>query len=111
KPPAFVSTTDAADLIIYAANAGVPLTWREVAYLHAQIDKAHQTYTAASNDVVYSTFDPKTPDGSYLYEPAGDGLNFRSIGALLGLCVAEWRNPASKPALDCDKIRAFAPVY
>jgi hypothetical protein len=111
NPPPYVGVTDASDLIVYSANAGVPLTWREVAYLHAQIDKAHQTYTDPANDVVYHTFDPTTPDGSYLYEPAGDGLKFRTIGALLGLCVSEWKNPASKPALNCDKIRAYKPVY
>ena len=111
KPPAFLSTTDAADLILHAANAGVPLTWREVAYLHQQIDLAHQTYLAAANDVVYKVFDPSTPDGTYAYQPGGDGLDFRSLGALLGTCASQWRNPASKTVLNCDKVKAYAPVF
>jgi len=110
-PEPFLDVSDAADLILESANAGVPLTWREVAFLHAQLDLAHQTLLDPSNDAVYATFDAATPDGAYAYEPAGDGLAFRSLGALLGLCVSQWRNPASKPVLDCDKIRAWAPVY
>ncbi len=110
-PPPYVGPVDAADLIVYSANAGVPLTWREVAYLHQQLDIAHQTYLASSNDLVYKSFDPATPDGSYLYEPAGDGVLFRTLGALLGVCAAEWRNSASKPVLDCSKLQAWAPVY
>jgi hypothetical protein len=111
KPPPFVATTDASDLILFSANAGVPLTWREVLYLHQQIDLAHQTYLAPQNAVVYKTFDPSTPDGTYLYQPSGDGFDWRSIGALLGTCVSQWHNPASKPVLNCDKLKAWAPVF
>jgi hypothetical protein len=110
-PEPYLTIPDAADLIIHSANAGVPLTWREVAFLHQQIDLAHQTYLDASNDLVYRSFDPATPDGAYNYAPVGDGLKFESLGALLGQCVAQWRNPASKPVLDCDKVRAWLPVY
>lgn len=110
-PPPFVTTTDASDLILFSANAGVPLTWREVLYLHQQIDLAHQTYLAPQNAVIYKTFDPSTPDGTYLYEPPGDGLDWRSIGALLGSCVSQWRNPASKPVLNCSKLKAWTPVF
>ena len=110
-PEPFLGVGDAADLILESANMGVPLTWREVAFLHTQLDLAHQTLLAPSNDVVYKTFDPATPDGAYTYEPTGDGVQFRSLGALLGQCAAEWRNPASKPVINCDKIKAWAPVY
>jgi hypothetical protein len=110
-PEPFLNVGDAADLILESANVGVPLTWREVAFLHTQLDLAHQTLLDPSNDLVYKTFDPATPDGTYAYEPAGDGLGFRSLGALLGQCAAEWRNPASKPVINCDKIKAWAPVY
>jgi hypothetical protein len=110
-PEPYLTVGDAADLIIHSANAGVPLTWREVAFLHQQIDLAHQTYLDPSNDAVYRTFDPATPDGAYAYAPTGDGVKFEALGALLGQCAAQWRNPASKPVLNCDKIRAWAPVY
>jgi hypothetical protein len=110
-PEPFLGVGDAADLILESANAGVPLTWREVAFLHQQIDTAHTTLLDPSNDAVYRTFDPATPDGAYLYEPTGDGLSFRSLGALLGQCASQWRNPASKSVINCDKIRAWAPVY
>ena len=111
NPEPFLTTEDAADLILHSANAGVPLTWRDVAFLHTQIDLAHQTYLDPSNDAVYKSFDPATPDGSYVYQPAGQGLNFTSIAALLGQCAAEWRNPASHPVLNCDKLRAWTPVF
>lgn len=111
QPPPFVTAADAADLIVHAANVGVPLTWREVAFLHGQLDVAHQTLLAPANDPVYATFQPSTADGSYAYQPAGDGLDFRMLGALLGACAAEWRNPASKPALDCAKLAAWSPVF
>jgi hypothetical protein len=110
-PPPFFSNVDLSKLIVSSANVGVPLTWREVAWLHQQIDLAHQTYLAPSNDVVYKSFVQGTPDGSYLYEPAGDGFSFAFIGALLGTCASQWRNPASHPVLDCAKIKAFKPVY
>jgi hypothetical protein len=110
-PEPFLGVGDAADLILESANAGVPLTWREVAFLHQQLDLAHTTLLDPSNDAVYHTFDAQTPDGAYTYEPTGDGLQFRSLGALLGLCASEWRNPASKPVIDCNKLRAWAPIY
>jgi hypothetical protein len=110
-PIPFLTTQDAADLILFSANSGVPLTWREVAYLHQQIDLAHQTYLDPSNDLVYRSFDPATPDGSYLFRPSGDGINFMSLAAMLGLCSGQWENPASKPVLNCDKVRAWVPVY
>lgn len=111
QPPPFVTNGDAADLILHAANAGVPLNWREVAFLHQQLDLAHQTLLAPSNDPAYATFSPATPDGTYLFQPSGDGIDFRSLGALLGTCAAQWRNPASKPVLDCAKLAAWSPVF
>lgn len=110
-PPPFFEIVDATKLIVSSANVGVPLTWREVAYLHQQIDLAHQTYLAPQNDAVYKSFQQGTPDGSYFYEPAGDGLSFAFVSALLGTCASQWRNPTSKPVLDCAKIRAYKPVY
>jgi hypothetical protein len=111
KPLPYLSVRDASDLILFSANAGVPLTWREVAYLHTQIQTAHTMYTATTNDLVYKTFAAGTPDGKYAFEPNGDGLDFPSIGALLGQCVAQWRNPASKPVLNCDRVRSWVPVF
>jgi hypothetical protein len=111
NPEPFLVTIDASDLILFSANVGVPLTWREVAYLHQQIDLAHQTYLDPSNDLIYRTFDPATPDGSYLFRPPGDGINFVSLGAMIGLCSSQWLNPASKPVLNCDKVKAWLPVY
>ncbi len=110
-PPPFVTVTDASELILFSANVGVPLTWREVAFLQKQLDLAHQTYLDPQNDVVYHLFDSPPADGSYLYQPAGDGIAFTALGALVGLCTSEWKNPLSKPVLDCDKLRAWAPVF
>ena len=110
QPPMYFEVVDLVKLIVSSANTGVPLTWREVAYVHQQIDLAHQTYLAAANDPVYTTF-KGAPDGSWLYEPAGDGITFAFLGTLLGTCASQWRNPASKPILDCAKIKAWKPVY
>ncbi|MEW5738026.1 MAG: hypothetical protein AB1938_03815 [Myxococcota bacterium] len=95
-------------LIVNSANAGVPLTSREVRWVHAQIQAAHQSYTSADPGV-YRVFDPSTPDGDYDFTPPGDGIDFRFFGALLGTCTARYRNPSSMPLLDCARLQAWTP--
>jgi hypothetical protein len=104
NPPQHMSPENLADLMLFSANAGVPLTWREVAWLHARIAEAHASTLVPENA---ETFDiAAAPDGSWRYEPIGGGVDFKSLGALLGTCASQYRNPASKPVLDCDLVKA-----
>lgn len=87
-----------------SANVGVPLTWREVRFLHDRLREAHAGYLAA-RPATYDVFDPATPDGEYPYEPGGPGLNWYYLGAVLGTCASPYLNPTSKPVLDCERVR------
>ncbi|MBM4386482.1 MAG: hypothetical protein FJ088_02010, partial [Deltaproteobacteria bacterium] len=51
-------------------------------------------------------FKTETPDGNYSYNPGGSGLKFNDIGLVLGTCAAKYLNPASKPVIDCGKIKS-----
>jgi hypothetical protein len=95
------------DLIVHAGNAGLPLTWREVRWVHGQIEQAHESFPV--DHPMLRVFDPATPDGTYPYAPYGSVIRFRSLGLLLGSCVAQYRNPASKPLLDCPRVKAATP--
>ena len=97
------------DLMVQAASVGVPLTWREVRWLHERIADADESFRNEANDLVYATFESDTPDGAYAFKPGGSGIKFRHLGTLLGTCTSQYRNSASKPLLDCDRLRAHPP--
>jgi hypothetical protein len=103
SPPSNVNPSDVAALLLHASNAGVPLTSAEVRWLHARLHAAHDSYLAAPPST-YDVF--AAPDGTYPYEPSGDGLAFGDIGVFLGACAAPYRNPATRPLLDCARLRA-----
>ncbi|RLB47104.1 MAG: hypothetical protein DRJ42_26190 [Deltaproteobacteria bacterium] len=105
-PPPNANVGDFAALLIHSANAGVPLTSREVRWLHARIDEAHATYLAPAAMAQYRIFDASTPDGEYLYEPSQPNIDFKDLGALLGSCASQYQNPNGRPLLDCDRVRA-----
>jgi hypothetical protein len=107
--PAWLTTKELSDLIIHSANTGVPLTWKEVRFLHDQIEAAYTSYVTNADPAIYSIFDSSTPDGSYSFEPSGDGLNWTSLALLIGTCDATYRNPSSKPVLDCSRLATYAP--
>jgi hypothetical protein len=97
-------------LVVHSAETGVPLTSREVRWVHGQIAKAHASYVAGAPDPrVYRIFDQSTPDGAYAFTPEGDGIDFRFFAALAGTCTAKWRNPKGMPLLDCAKLATFVP--
>ncbi len=102
--PENLNTMDFAALIMHAANAGVPLTSREVRWLHARIDEAYTFYRAPAMAATYRLFDPATPDGTYAYEPGSNGLHFTEMALLLGTCASQFRNPAGQPVLDCARV-------
>jgi hypothetical protein len=101
-----VNPSDIAALLLHASNAGVPLTSSEVRWLHGRLHLALQTYLAPGTEATYRLFDAATPDGSYPFEPGGDGLSFQDIGVMLGACAAPYRNPATRPLLDCTQLEA-----
>ena len=102
--PENLHTQDFAALIMHAANAGVPLTSREVRWLHARIDEAYSSYRAPAAAATYRVFDPSTPDGTYAYEPGGNGIHFTELGLPLGTCASQFRNPSGQPVLDCARV-------
>ena len=93
-------------LFVEAAILGVPLTSREVRWLHARIDEAWSGYDTSGPE--WHVRDPGTPDGDYVLEPSGPGIDLKDLGLFLGLCQAQWLNPAGRPVLDCDRVRASA---
>jgi hypothetical protein len=106
--PVHMGEEDLADLLVHAANLGVPLTSREVRWLHQQIEKAHTSYVVSGSPAVYKIFDPSTPDGAYAFNPPGTGLRFRSLALLVGTCVSQHRNPTSAALLDCARLKGAA---
>lgn len=103
-------TQDRAELLVQSANVGLPLTWREVRYLHERVREAHQAMVAGLDEAGlaarYDVFSPGVPDGEWGLEPGSVGLHWRHLGSLLGDCASPFRNPTSKPILDCDRVRA-----
>lgn len=105
-PPKFMDEKSMSDLIVHSANAGVPLTSREVRFLHTQLKVAKQKLLSSSNAASLDTRSASVPDGSYAFEPSSAGVDFKSLGALLGTCAAQYRNPSGKPVFDCKKVAA-----
>ena len=108
-PPGNFATSDLTAFLLHAAAAGVPLTSREARFLHDRIAEAKASYLDPSMLPQYDLFSPAGADGDYVYEPGGAGIDFKDIGLLLGLCAAQYRNPASVQVLDCDAVKAAAP--
>lgn len=97
--------SDVFQLIVESALLGVPLTSREVRWLHGQIAEAQAGYDTTRPE--WNLRAASTTDGDYLLDPSGPGIDVKDLGLLLGLCVAPYLNPASREVLDCDRIRAF----
>ncbi len=97
--------TDIVQLMVEAANLGVPLTSREVRWLHAQIEIAFAGYDTSGAE--WHVFDAGTADGDYVFEPNGPGIDVKDLGLLLGACVAPYRNPAGRAILDCGRVAAY----
>jgi hypothetical protein len=104
-PPANPNDSDAAELLISTQNAGLPLTWREVRFLHARIADADAAWGDPTTTPALDLFSPATPDGTYPFDLSDAGIAHRYLGALLGTCASAWRNPTSKPVLDCELVK------
>jgi len=99
---------DLAETVVMSATVGVPLTWREVRFLHDRIEDAHASYLSEGRLPTYRVFDPDVPDGEYPFNPGGAGFFWRYLATPLGLCASPYVNPTTKPALDCDKVRGYS---
>lgn len=106
-PAKYLEPEHVSALIIHAANVGVPLTSREVRWIHDRLAEAHGSILDAQNFETFNTKDAAVPDGSWRFTPLSSGIEFKTLGALLGSCAAQYRNPAGKPVLDCAKLKAF----
>jgi hypothetical protein len=107
--PDWLTTEQLFSLLVHAASVGVPLTWREVRWLHKRIDEAYTSYVTNTAPEVYRVFDPSTPDGAYSLAPSGSGIDFKDLALLIGTCAATFRNPTSNPVLDCARLKAWTP--
>jgi hypothetical protein len=94
---------DVYQLAVESSLLGVPLTSREVRFVHGQIEIAAAGYDTTRPD--WNAFDPSVPDGGYDLHPSGPGIDVKDLGILLGTCVAPYRNPTGRPLLDCDRVR------
>ncbi len=108
-PPADPHYSDLGELVLMSGNSGLPLTWRDVRFLHARIDEAHAALigdrTDAQLKTLYDVFSADVPDGPLSYDLCDTGLAWRYMGAVLGACASPWWSAASKPFLNCDMIR------
>ena len=102
--PDNLDTKDLVTLIVEAATVGVPLTSREVRWVHQQIGRAAQDYLAPGWHNHFHVFDAAVPDGDYFYKPGSDEMLLNDFGLPLGACASIWRNPASRQLLDCDRV-------
>lgn len=105
EPPEAPIPEDMAELIVQAGNVGLPLTWREVRYVHDRIREAHESYRASEQHAVYHVLDATTPDGTYPFDPPGAGFFFRNIGAVLGTCASSFRSSTGHSILDCERVK------
>jgi hypothetical protein len=105
-PPAGFNLMDVASTFAFAANVGVPLTSREVRWMHGRLNEAHVGMRAAAQKATFSVFDAATPDGTYSYDPPNIGLFYRDLGMMIGSCASPYRNTAGRPLLDCKRLLA-----
>jgi hypothetical protein len=109
EPVPWLTLEDTVDMLTHAAAVGVPLTWREVRWLHDRVVEAATSYADPANDPIIDTFDASVGDGAYGYHPWGTGLHFISLGAPLGTCASPCVDPSSPQVLDCDLVRSWSP--
>src|SRR5262249_32176142 len=86
-----------AAFISLSASLGVPLTWREVRFVHQMIAKAYDAYVTQKQAWEYDLFGPSAPDGSFPLEPAGAGFRWVALATPIGSCAAAYVNPTTKP--------------
>jgi hypothetical protein len=100
-----VNINDIPGFFINANNVGAPLTSKEIRWLHERLHRAYLEIDGASP--VFHVFDTSTPSGTYSYEaPGNTGINFSTIGLLLGACASPYRNLNNRQVFDCQRLQA-----
>lgn len=107
--PDWMRAADLSGLINHAANAGVPLTARDVRYFHQLVEAEYDLLVNRTPAGTFSLFDAATPPGQYAFIPGGLGMKFRSLALALGSCASRYRNSTGSPLLDCARVAAFTP--
>jgi hypothetical protein len=97
---------DFSSFLVAAATSGMPLTNREVRYIHEHLGASIDHYRAWP---YWDLWDPAIPDGTYDYKPdrEGDGkahVRPPELTYLLHYCFSPWRNPAGAQLVDCDLV-------
>ncbi|MFO0714098.1 MAG: hypothetical protein U0353_29850 [Sandaracinus sp.] len=103
-PPENAHAGDVVQLILESAALGVPLTSREVRFLHARLGEAAAGYD--TTQPAWHVRDASVPDGDYAFEPGGPGVDMKDLALFLGLCSAQWVSPSGRAVIDCDRVRA-----
>ena len=87
------------------ASLGLPLTWEEVRLIHQYHDGAVTRYSEFPN---WDLWDESVSDGVYSFrdgfhpKAGGDAVRPEEIAFLLEYCWSPFKNPASRPVVDCD---------
>ncbi|MBI4818367.1 MAG: hypothetical protein HY791_19030 [Deltaproteobacteria bacterium] len=102
--PNFYNAPDFAAFIMRAGFLGVPLTSREIRFVHEQVRQADEGYFSETNLAALAAFDPEAPDGEKSFGLAGPGLDFRTLGLGLGVCATREVNPNTRTLFDCSRM-------
>lgn len=90
----------AGNLVKYAV-CGMPLTSREVRFVHRYYDEAIDVW---NNWEDWNLWDDAVPDGRRSYKP-GTRIDFQDMTSFLQLCASPFYNDAVAEVVDCDLIR------
>gem|GEM_PF-976359 len=109
EPPEDPHLGDLGELVLMAGNSGLPLTWREVRFLHARIEESYNALVGTQDQAAlkarFDVFSPDVADGTYPFDPGDAGMAWRYLGAILGVCASPFWSSGSMQVLDCEKIR------
>ncbi len=106
SPPSGFSLLDVTSEIAASAAVGVPLTSREIRWMHKKLHEAYVGMRDPAQSTTFHVFDSSVPDGIYSYDPPNIGVFFRDLGMMLGTCASPYRNPTGRAAFDCQKLVA-----
>ncbi len=95
---------DVPGFFAYAASVGVPLTSREVRWVHERLHQAYVGMRDPAHAATWNLWAASVPDGTYSFDPPNVGIMHRELGLLIGSCASPYRNPTARPLLDCNRL-------
>jgi hypothetical protein len=105
KPALHLNPDDVSAVLINSYNVGLALNDEQQKFLFDSIEKADERISA--DDPTFRIFSSKTPDGEYSYDAPDPGMQFRSIGLILGTCSSTFKTTNNKPLFNCQKIQKY----